>query len=344
MLTRVEHAAAMPAPYRSGAEPRLEYRNRFECIPAAVPYRPARLTPRPVVAGTQTAVVVGPAGQEIFTDKYSRVKVQFRWDRRGKFDADSSCWVRVATVWAGGGWGVVHVPRVGQEVVVAFEEGDPDQPLIVGSVYNAEQMPAGKLPDKGMVSGFKSASTPGGAGFNQFTLDDTKGKEQITVHGQYDMVTTVLHDQKSTVKNDRTDHVVAEESLTVGGNQTIGVTGHREEKVTGTVAETFDATQKTTVTSSIDIASKTSFIHVESPTEIKLAVGSSTVTITPDTITLAAANIHFEGKSKITGHAPLIQSQADRKIALAAPTIESSAASEATHHGARFRSSATPRR
>ena len=326
VLTRIEHAGELPAPYRSGADPQLTYHNQFDCIPATLPFRPARTTARPIVAGTQTAVVVGPAGQEIFTDKYSRVKVQFHWDRQGQFNADSSCWVRVATVWAGGGWGVVHIPRIGQEVVVAFEEGDPDQPLIVGSVYNAEQMPAGKLPNKGMVSGFKSASTPGGGGFNQVTLDDTKGKEQITIHGQYDMVTKVLHDQKSNILNDRTDKIDVNDALTVGGNQTITVTGD--------VVETFDSTQKTTVTKTIDIASKTAFIHIESPTEIKLTVKGSTITITPDTITLAAANIHFEGKSKITGHAPLIESNATNKIALAAPTIESSAATEATHHGA----------
>ena len=118
---------------RSGAEP-FQYENRFTCLAAAIPFRPPRVTPRPVVHGSQSAVVVGPEGEEIFTDKYGRVKVQFHWDREGKSDIDSSCWVRVATLWAGKGWGIMHIPRIGQEVIVDFLEGDPDQPVIVGSV------------------------------------------------------------------------------------------------------------------------------------------------------------------------------------------------------------------
>src|SRR5205085_5873268 len=125
--------------FRSGGT-EFRYENRFACIPKALPFRPPRLTPRPAVKGTQTAVVVGPAGEEIFTDKYSRIKVQFHWDREGKYDENSSCWVRVATIWAGKGWGVVHIPRIGQEVVVDFLEGDPDRPIVIGSVYNADHM------------------------------------------------------------------------------------------------------------------------------------------------------------------------------------------------------------
>ena len=126
------------APIDPASEAAFHYENRFRCLPLEAPFRPPRETPRPVVHGTQTAVVVGPPGEEIFTDKYGRIKVQFHWDRQGKSDADSSCWVRVATAWAGQQWGMVHIPRVGQEVVVAFEEGDPDRPIAVGSVYNAE--------------------------------------------------------------------------------------------------------------------------------------------------------------------------------------------------------------
>ena len=138
----------MGADYRSNAGGDTGYYNSFTCIPVSLPYRPQRITPRPVVQGTQTAVVVGPAGEEIFTDKYGRVKVQFHWDREGKNDANSSCWVRVGTPWAGKNWGVIHIPRIGQEVIVAFEEGDPDRPIIVGSVYNADQMPPYDLPGR----------------------------------------------------------------------------------------------------------------------------------------------------------------------------------------------------
>src|SRR5205807_3084633 len=140
-LTEVEHTASIEGTYVQGARKGTVYANSFRCIPLALPYRPLRRTPKARVEGTQTAVVVGPSGEEIFTDKYGRVKVQFFWDRQGKKDANSSCWVRVGSLWSGKQWGTIHIPRIGQEVIVAFEEGDPDQPVIVGSVYNAGQMP-----------------------------------------------------------------------------------------------------------------------------------------------------------------------------------------------------------
>src|SRR5207244_2000583 len=133
----------------------LYYHNSFKCIPDGFSYRPERKTAKPVM-GTQTALVVGPSGEEIFTDKYGRVKVQFHWHREGKKDAASSCWIRVATLWAGKQWGMIHIPRIGQEVIVSFEEGDPDQPIIVGSVYNADNMPPYTLPDNKTQSGVKS--------------------------------------------------------------------------------------------------------------------------------------------------------------------------------------------
>ncbi|MBX6316407.1 MAG: type VI secretion system tip protein VgrG, partial [Isosphaeraceae bacterium] len=133
LLTRVEHRAELAGDYRSDMGGEFHYHNRFTCIPAAVPFRPRRVTPKPVVQGTQTAVVVGPPGEEIFTDKYGRVKVQFHWDREGRSNADSSCWVRVGSIWAGKQWGAIHIPRIGQEVIVAFEEGDPDRPIILNT-------------------------------------------------------------------------------------------------------------------------------------------------------------------------------------------------------------------
>src|SRR5262249_2200449 len=150
----------------------------------------------------------GPKGQEIFTDKYGRVKVQFHWDRQGKNDADSSCWVRVAQVWAGKRWGASFWPRIGQEVVVAFEEGDPDQPIIIGSVYNADQMPPylGNGPDTkhqndNKLTGIKSNTTPDGKGFNELRFDDTKDKQQIFVHAERNM--------DSRVKNESMERVIS---------------------------------------------------------------------------------------------------------------------------------------
>src|SRR5262249_46273604 len=148
VLTRLAHTASVAGTYTSQEASPIVYGNEFECVPAALPFRPPRRTPRARVDGTQTAVVVGPDGEEIFTDKYSRVKVQFHWDRDGKLDENSSCWIRVGTLWAGKQWGVIHIPRIGQEVIVDFLEGDPDRPIIVGSVYNADQMPPYKLPDR----------------------------------------------------------------------------------------------------------------------------------------------------------------------------------------------------
>jgi type VI secretion system secreted protein VgrG len=154
--------------------------------------------------------VVGPPGEEIFTDRYGRVKVQFFWDRQGKHDADSSCWVRVAQVWAGNRWGAFFWPRIGQEVVVTFLEGDPDQPLITGSVYNADQMPPylGKGPDSqhpndNKLAGLKSNTTTGGIGFNEWRFDDTRGKEQVFVHAERDMDVRVKHDSRERVLHDR---------------------------------------------------------------------------------------------------------------------------------------------
>jgi type VI secretion system secreted protein VgrG len=190
----------------SGDGREASYANRFACLPAGLPFRPARATPRPRVDGCQTAVVVGPAGEEIFTDRYGRVKVQFHWDRAGKKDADSSCWVRVASTWAGKQWGAVHLPRVGQEVVVDFVEGDPDRPLIVGSVYNADQMPPYVLPDNKTQSGVKTRSAKQGTNetYNELRFEDKKGEEHVHLHAEKDLQVVVEHDETRTVGNDRT--------------------------------------------------------------------------------------------------------------------------------------------
>lgn len=197
-------------------------RCQFSAIPAAQQFRPPRRTPKPMAPGPQTAVVTGPPGEELFTDKYGRVKVQFHWDRRGQRNEQSSCWIRVSQPWAGKGWGGVSIPRIGQEVVVDFVEGDPDQPLITGRVYNAEQMPPFELPAGAVVSGIKSKSHKG-AGYNELSMDDTAGKEQFTIHGQFDMTTTVEHDQTLTVHNNRTDTIDVDDTESVGNNQTQSV-------------------------------------------------------------------------------------------------------------------------
>lgn len=228
--------------YRSGRS-ETTYQNQFECVPASTPYRPPRRTPRPVVQGTQTALVVGPAGEDIYTDDHARVKIQFHWDRLGEKDDQSSCWVRVATPWGGKGYGSVTVPRIGNEVLVDFLEGDPDRPIIVGSVYNADQTP----PHGKIEMGIKSLSSKGGGGYNQITVEDSKGKEMITVHGQYDMGTTVLHDQTQSVGNDQTESVGNNQTESVGNDRSRDVGNNETIKIGSNLRSTVGSNETATV-------------------------------------------------------------------------------------------------
>ncbi len=233
VLTNIQHRATQGVDFsvNSGAgssEP--SYTNTFQCIPAAVTYRPQRVTPTPVVHGCQTAMVVGPGGEEIYTDAHGRVKVQFHWDREGKRNENSSCWVRVSHAWAGKGWGGICIPRIGQEVIVDFLEGNPDDPIIVGRVYNGESTPPYALPGGAVVSGVKSNSTKGGGGYNEIALDDTAGNELIRIHAQYDQDKKVEHDERVNVGNDRTESVGHDEKITIGNDRTEDVGNN--EKIT----------------------------------------------------------------------------------------------------------------
>ncbi len=241
VLTHVGHSATMGDTYTTGSNTSPIYENSFECIPTTLPFKPAQTTPRPTVEGTQTAVVVGNPGDGIFTDKYSRVKVQLPWDRQGQHDANSSCWARVGTLWAGKQWGMIHIPRVGQEVIVAFEEGDADRPIIVGSVYNAEQMPPYELPANMTQSGIKSRSSKGGtpANFNEIRLEDKKGSEQLFIHAEKNQDIEVEHDEthwvgndrKKTIDRDETTHIKRDRTETVDRDEKITIHGNRTEEV-----------------------------------------------------------------------------------------------------------------
>jgi type VI secretion system secreted protein VgrG len=204
-------------------------------------------TPRPRIRGTQTALVVGPAGEEVYVDRHGRIKVQFYWDRLGQKDENSSLWIRIAMPWAGKAWGAISVPRIGNEVVVGFEEGDPDRPLIVGSVYNAEQTPPFGLPDADIQMGMKSRSSPGGGGYNEITMTDTAGTEKITIHAQYDMSTTVEHDQTQDVLNNRTANVTVDETMDVGSNQVLGVGANQDTTIGADQSLSVGGTQAITV-------------------------------------------------------------------------------------------------
>jgi type VI secretion system secreted protein VgrG len=247
------------------------YKCTFVTLPSSQQFRPKRLTPKPFVQGPQTAVVVGPAGEEIHTDEYGRVKVQFHWDRYGKKDQNSSCWIRVSQMWAGKGWGSVSTPRIGHEVIVDFLEGDPDQPIVIGNVHNAENKP----PHTGVVSGLKS-NTHKGKGFNQMTMDDTAGKEKITIHGQYDMNTTVEHDQTNTVKGKMTEDITKDTKISVltGKLEHNVNTGTAAYYVKGAVTQKFMDIWDSKVTGKVSIKSNAD-IHIDSDTKITLVTGSS---------------------------------------------------------------------
>lgn len=203
VITSIQHSVTGSGNYGSGSTDGFSYTNRFESIPHGLAYRPQRTTKRPTVAGTQTAVVVGTNGEEIFTDQYGRVKVQFHWDREGKYDEGSSCWVRVAQFSAGRQWGMLSIPRIGQEVVVDFIEGDPDQPIIVGMVYNPAQMPMYKLPDFKTKSYIRSNTSMKGVGYNEIRFQDLKDAEQVYFHAQKNMDERVRNDSMERVGNNR---------------------------------------------------------------------------------------------------------------------------------------------
>jgi len=226
------------------------YRCAASCLRRKIPFRPQRVTPAPRMAGPQTATVVGPPGEEIHADRYGRVKVQFHWDRLGRFDDASSCWVRVASPWAGAGMGGVSAPRIGQEVVVDFLDGNPDRPLITGRVYNEDNMPPFGLE----VSGIKSRTVKG-EGYNEVTMHDGAGRQLLNLHAQKDMATTVLNDQNAAVGNNKATSVAnnhtmsvgADQAISVGGKRGIGVAGDDSLSVTGSRATSITGAMTTTV-------------------------------------------------------------------------------------------------
>ena len=254
LLVSVDHRGAEPLMGEAGDhQPR--YESRFQCVPSDALIRPAFLTPRPSVRGVQSAIVVGPAGEEIHTDEHGRVKVQFHWDRLGKKDDKSSCWMRVSQVWAGAGWGAMHIPRIGQEVLVDFLDGDPDRPIVVGRVYHGANVPPYALPANKTKSVIKSNSTPGGGGSNELTFEDAKDKEEVFLHAQKDWrigvendkTQTVGHDEKLNVGNDRTMEIGHDQSETIGNDETFSVVHDRTKSVGNDEIEEIGANRQITV-------------------------------------------------------------------------------------------------
>lgn len=267
--------------------------------PTALPYRPPRITPRPIMRGPQTATVVGPSGEEIFTDKYARVKVQFHWDRLGKKDQNSSCFVRVSQTWAGSGWGFIQIPRIGQEVIVDFIEGDPDLPIITGRVYNASQMPPYGLPGSATQSGWKSDSSKGGGGYNELMFEDKAGSELVNFQAQKDHNLLIKHDRTKLVQHDQSDRIDhdAKHSVghnldeDVGNNKTVKVGVDQTTNIGSNDTETVGANRSLTV-----MANET--IHVVSNSTENIDVNHSQTVGMVQTVSVGAARVDTVGAAE----------------------------------------------
>ncbi len=290
----------------SGSTASSALRCDFTAIPSDQQFRPERRTRKPVVHGPQTAMVVGPGGEEIFTDKYGRVKVQFHWDRYGKKNDKSSCWVRVSHPWAGKNFGAIHIPRIGQEVVVGFLEGDPDQPLITGRVYNAEQMPPWDLPANATQSGILTRSSKGGGygNANAIRFEDKAGAEQLWIHAEKnqdievenDETHSVGHDRTKTIDHDETVHVKHDRTETVDNNETITIGVNRTESVGSNETIDIGSNRTETVGSNEDITIAVNRTEAVGANETISIGGNRSITVSKsETATVALQRTHTVG-------------------------------------------------
>jgi type VI secretion system secreted protein VgrG len=282
------------------------FRCRIGVLHSKRPFRPKRMAAKPLIRGPQTAIVVGPKDDEIWTDQYGRVKVLFHWDRFGEGDESSSCWVRVAQIWAGSNWGGIQVPRIGQEVIVEFLEGDPDRPIITGRVYNRDNMPPYELPANQTQSGIKSRSSKGGAAsnFNEIRFEDLKGKEELFIQAERNQTTKVKQAQSITVGASRSKTVGADESIVVKGTRTtqvvkkdtVNLDDEHAMTVKRKVTESFKDDHELTVTGKQEIKiEKDKAEHVVQAYELttdkkfNLTQGATNLTFEGNAVTLDAA-------------------------------------------------------
>lgn len=295
LVAQVTHTAEQSPNYRSNDENFAAYRNAFTCIPygeGAVPFRPERKTPKPIVHGSHTAFVVG--SEEITTDEYGRVKVQFHWDREGNSDENSSCWLRVAQGWAGRQFGTMFIPRVGMQVIVDFFEGDPDQPIITGCVHNADATPAYTLPDDKTRSYIKTNSV-GGTGFNEIRFEDKSGKEQIFIHAQKNKDIRVKEDLKETIEQDRHLLIKRDQFEKVDKDKHLKVKGDHSEDVGGKVG--------IKVGTSMEIKAGTKFaadagteVHIKAGTTAVIEAGASlTLKVGGNSVAINSGGVFIKG-------------------------------------------------
>lgn len=320
---RVVIGAHRGAPAEPAAEEEPQYRCTFTAIDADSPFRPARITPRPVIQGPQTAIVVGKEGEEIWTDEHGRVKVMFHWDRYSSSFEQCSCWIRVAQVWAGKKWGGIFTPRVGQEVIVEFLEGDPDRPIITGRVYNGDNKTPYPLPGAATMSTIKSNSSKGGGGFNEIRLEDKKGDEHIFIHAEKDLhfrtkndrieivlnnshlivkkdrIEKIEQDAHTTIVRDRVEDVGRNEHLTIAGDQAVRIDGSRSVKVVGDAADAIGGNHHEQTDGDYYLKAKN--VVIEADENITINVGNSYIALASDGIKVSTAgDIVLEAKGKLT--------------------------------------------
>jgi len=287
VLTEIQHTAVTDAFPSSGNPEGESYSNAFTCIPLSVPFRPLRVTGRPKINSLQPAIVIGPSGEEISTDQFGRVQVTFPWDADTR--GTGTAWCRVSQVWAGNNWGAMFLPRIGQEVLVDFMEGKPDLPVVVGRVYNAEQMPPWPLPDRQNLSGFRSHSTKGGGEHNANVLafDDTIGDEVFYMRAEKDMARRVENDDDLDVFNDQTITIARNRTESVlAGNETINI---KQGNRAVTVSQGNDSLE-------VSMGSQTT----TAMQSITLKVGPSSIVLTPTGVTIKGPMIDIEADGILT--------------------------------------------
>lgn len=312
-------AAKLPSTIKFDEENKDAYRCTFKVLPKNVPFRTVPHTEWPKIPGILIARVTGPSGEEIYTDKYGRIKVQFPWDREGKFDENTTCWVRVVTPWSGNQWGMIAVPRIGQEVVIQFEDGDPDRPICTGMLYNADTMPPYGLPDNKTQSGVKTRSSKGGGAdnFNEFVMEDLKGEEFVRLQSEKDYFEIIKNNATITIGMEKQDpgdytqtiyanrsefvktgdstfkveqgneirYIKSNKTEDIDGNSEKNIKGDETKDTKGKFTETVTGAYKSTVTAGITI---------ESMQQIELKVGGNSIKLDQSGITIKGIMVTSE--------------------------------------------------
>ncbi len=320
LIRTVQHQISMDSydTSRGSGDDGFDYYCSASAMPSSETYRPDKNTPVVSIHGPQTAIVVGPAGEEIWTDKYGRIKVQFHWDRDGKSDENSSCWVRVSNNWAGKKWGAIFLPRIGQEVIIEFLEGNPNRPIVTGRVYNADCMPPYDLPSQKTQSGIKTHSSKGGASsnFNEIRFEDKKGHEELHLHAERQFTQSVEVNERHTVGNDLTKKVTRDEKIEIGRDhfKKIGKNHEQEtglnSKITiGSEHELSIGNKRTSNIGNSDTLNVGTTLTVEAGASITLKCGNSSVSITPAGITLDSPNITMNSMGTIKMKSSIISAK-----------------------------------